>query len=98
MTEKETYETINVRSSTKARFSTQFKEYKETDDAALNRLMDSKGTPKPQTSEQSKKQNASILVLLAAIAFLAIFIQTEIWVKGIVILAMVIAAFLQFKQ
>lgn len=40
------YETINIKSKTKERFSTKFKEYKETDDQALNRLMDEAGAKK----------------------------------------------------
>lgn len=37
------YDTINVYPDTKERFSTKFKQYKETDDEALTRLMNSAG-------------------------------------------------------
>lgn len=39
------YDTINVYPETKERFSTKFKQYKETDDAALTRLMEAAGVP-----------------------------------------------------
>lgn len=93
------YDTINVFRETKERFSTQFKQFKETDDAALNRLMDSKGTPKPQEIRSSRKNDqVSSWILLAAIAFLTIFIQADLWIKGIVLIALIIAAFFQFKS
>lgn len=37
------YDTINVYPQTKERFSIKFKQYKETDDAALTRLLDVAG-------------------------------------------------------
>ena len=37
------YSTINVCPETKERFSTKFKQYKETDDEALQRLMNAAG-------------------------------------------------------
>lgn len=37
------FETINIKAPTKQRFSTKFKQYKETDDAAMIRLMDIAG-------------------------------------------------------
>lgn len=38
--DEQKYETINVKSSTKERFALKFKKYKETDDEAVNRLLD----------------------------------------------------------
>lgn len=38
--EEYNFETINVKSPTKERFSLKFKKYKEKDDEAMNRLLD----------------------------------------------------------
>lgn len=93
------YDTINVLKETKERFATQFKQYKETDDVALNRLMDSKGTPKPEAIKAGQRNDQlSSLILLAAMALLTIFTQAELWIKGIVILALIIAGFFQIKK
>lgn len=44
--EKKKYDTINVYPSTRERFSMKFKQYKETDDEALTRLLDQAGVEK----------------------------------------------------
>lgn len=43
---KKVYDTINVYPETKERFSIKFKQYKETDDEALTRLMNVAGVSK----------------------------------------------------
>lgn len=44
--EEKKYDTINVYPSTRERFSMKFKQYKETDDQALTRLLDLAGVQK----------------------------------------------------